>query len=408
MHRFGQQLKVLLPKFIESAYFYPMEMEKNKILITCAQRISPILAEEVKALGYKVTAVERMSVETEGTLQDTMRLNMQLRTGNRVLFLIKEFTANHPDKLYNAVKSIAWEKWIDPSGYISVSSFAQNDYITDTRFPNLKTKDAIVDRIYERKGKRPDSGPDRSGTVVFLHWKLDVCQIYFDTSGETISKHGYRKIPLKAPMIESLAAATILTSNWKTDQYFINPMCGSGTLAIEAALMATNTPPGLFKDNFGFMHLLSYKEKAWQEVKKEAEDQRKTIPEGKIIATDISKEAIGAARKNAQIAGVEHLITFQVCDFRDTPIPEGSGVVFLNPEYGERLGEEKSLEEVYQQIGDFFKQKCKGYTGYIFTGNLNLAKKIGLKAKRRVEFFNSKIDSRLLEYELYQGSRKEQ
>ena len=382
-------------------------MEKNKILITCALRISPILAEEVKSLGYEVKSVDRMSVETEGTLKDAMRLNMHLRTGNRVLYFIKQFRANHPDKLYNAVKNIPWEKWISPNGYVSVNSFVQNDYINDTRFPNLKTKDAIVDRIFERKGRRPDSGPDRNGTVIYLHWKLDDCQLYFDTSGETISKHGYRKIPMKAPMIESLAAATILSSNWKPDAHFINPMCGSGTLAIEAALMKINRAPGLYRDQFGFMFLPGYRQEDWEQVKNEAEKQLVSPSEAKIIATDISRETISAAKKNAELAGVDHLIEFEVCDFADTPIPEGKGVVFLNPEYGERLGEEQALEETYSKIGDFFKQKCKGYTGYIFTGNLNLAKRVGLKARRRIEFFNGKFDSRLLEYELYQGSKKE-
>lgn len=383
-----------------------MNMETNKILITCAHRISNILAEEVKALGYPVKSIDRMGVETEGTLQDTMRLNMHLRTATRVLYLIRSFTANHPDKLYTAVKDIPWEKWIDPSGYISVSSYAQNDYITDTRFPNLKTKDAIVDRLFKKRRRRPDSGPDRSRTTIFLHWKLDQCQIYIDTSGETIAKHGYRKIPLRAPMIESLAAAAILTSVWRPGKHFINPMCGSGTLAIEAALIAAKKAPGLFRENYGFMHVLPYKKEEWIAIKAEAESQQKNTIEGKIIASDISKEAIEAAKKNAKMAGVDHLIAFEVGDFVNTTIPEGEGVVMLNPEYGERLGEEKELEQTYRQIGDFFKQKCKGYTGYIFTGNLTLAKRIGLKAKRRVEFFNGTIDSRLLEYELYSGTRK--
>lgn len=381
-------------------------MEKNKILITCAQWISPVLAEEVKALGYPVKSVDRMGVETEGTLQDTMRLNMYLRTATRVLFLIKSFKASHPDKLYAAVKEIPWEKWIDPTGYVSVSSYAKNDYIVDSRFPNLKTKDAIVDRLYERRRKRPDSGPNRDKTAVFLHWKLDQCQLYVDTSGETIAKHGYRKIPLKAPMIESLAAATVLSTNWNPEKHFVNPMCGSGTLAIEAAQIAAQKAPGLFRDNFGFMHVLPYKKEEWEAVKKEAKAKQNNHVTGKIIATDISREAISAAQKNAEMAGVAHLIDFEICDFADTLIPAGEGIVFLNPEYGERLGEEKRLEETYKHIGDFFKQKCKGYTGYVFTGNLNLAKHIGLRTKRRIEFLNGKIDSRLLEYELYSGSKR--
>lgn len=380
---------------------------KNKILITCAKRISPVLAKEVEGLNLKVNKIDMMSVETEGTMEDAMRLNLHLRTGNRVLFLVESFKANHPDKLYDAVKKIPWEKYIPAEGYISVSSFVQNDYISDTRFPNLKTKDAIVDRLYQRNRVRPDSGPNRDKTVIFLHWRLNECSIYFDTSGETISKHGYRKLPYKAPMIESLAAATLISSQWNMKSPLINPMCGSGTIAIEAALMATRKAPGLFRDNFGFMHVKGYDDALWQSLVKKAKENVLPELDFKIIASDNNKLAIDAANTNAAVANVGHLIDFELCDFRDTTVPEEKGIVFLNPEYGERLGEEEQLALIYREIGDFFKNKCKGYTGYIFTGNLNLAKKVGLKARKRIEFFNSRIDSRLLEYELYSGTKKE-
>jgi len=270
----------------------------------------------------------------------------------------------------------------------------------------VKCKDAIVDRIKEKCGQRPDSGPDQDKTVVNLYWKDGVCSLYLDTSGEPLSRRGYRKIPMGAPMQETLAAAVIIATGWKGNSHFVNPMCGSGTLAIEAALAALNRPPGLLRDNFGFMHLKGFKEAFWNDLRTRARKEAKKSLECRIIATDIKREAVEAARKNAATAGVEHLIEFSSCDYSETTIPEGEGIVILNPEYGERMGKIQELEGVYRGIGDFFKQKCKGLKGYLFTGNLDLAKKIGLRAKRRIPFFNGGIECRLLEYELYEGSRK--
>jgi putative N6-adenine-specific DNA methylase len=197
-----------------------------------------------------------------------------------------------------------------------------------------------------------------------------------------------------------------MATRWDGKTAFINPMCGSGTLAIEAALIATNKAPGLMRHNFGFSHIKGYDDTIWKDLRQEAARKIPRSLDFPIIATDNDPKAIHAARTNAQSARVDHLIRFVICDFEETPLPETQkGIVILNPEYGERMGDEEILEETYSFIGDFFKKKCKGYTGYIFTGNMDLAKKVGLKAKRRIEFYNAKIDCRLLEYELYEGTR---
>jgi putative N6-adenine-specific DNA methylase len=271
---------------------------------------------------------------------------------------------------------------------------------------NVKIKDAIADRFRTKLDMRPDSGPSLDKTVIHLYWKDEEAELFIDTTGQTLSKHGYRRIPGKAPMLESLASATILASLWDKRSSFINPMCGSGTLAIEAALIATGRVPGLLRENYGFMHILGFEEVFLEIERQHIHDKIKEVPGLKIIATDYDEDAINISRINAGAAGVADLIEFVLCDFQDTNIPETEkGVIFFNPEYGERLGDEITLEETYALIGDFLKKKCKGYTGYIFTGNMNLAKKVGLKAKRRIEFYNGKIDCRLLEYELYSGSK---
>ncbi len=379
---------------------------KSRIVITCAKGMVPFLKEELHGLEFPVCSEGMASVETEGTMDDAMRLNLFIRTGHRILFFLERFKAKTPDELYRAVLGLKWEELIPEEGYLCVTSTVDHPAIKDARFANVKCKDAIVDRIRNLRSKRPDSGSERDRTVIHLFWKDDMASIFVDTSGQPLSKRGYRKIPLRAPMQETLAAGVVLATGWKGDNHFINPMCGSGTLAIEAALIGLGRPPGLLRSNYGFMHLKGFDESSWREIRRKARATAKDWMDGKIIATDISAEAVEGARRNAQTAGVERWIDFGICPYEETPIPSGAGVVVINPEYGERMGEKESLREIYKGIGDFFKKRCQGYRGYVFTGNFDLAKRVGLRTKRRILFYNSNIECRLLEYELYEGSQK--
>ncbi len=381
-------------------------MSTTPILITCPKGIPPFLKQELLALTFPVLSERVAGVETEGGFDDALRLNLLLRTAHRVLYLLKEFRATDAEELYRQVTAIDWEALIPEDGYVCVTSSVENPTIRDTRFASLKCKDAIVDRIKNMTGKRPDSGPERDRSVVHLYWKDDRCVVYLDTSGEPLSRRGYRKIPLEAPMQETLAAAVVLATGWDGSGTFINPMCGSGTLAIEAALIGLNRAPGVLRSNFGFMHLKGYNQTLWNELRERTKKEAKKSFPGRIIATDIDPDAVETAKKNAATAGVEHLIEFSACDFADTPLPDGGGIIVMNPGYGERMGEVAELEKTYKGIGDFLKQRCRGYTGYVFTGNPALAKKVSLKPKRSIPFFNSGIECRLLEYDLYEGSRK--
>jgi putative N6-adenine-specific DNA methylase len=380
---------------------------KSKIIITCNKRLAPYLQAEVEALGFTPDRVFSTGLELTGTVTDCIKLNLNLRCASQVLYSLKSFTAENPARLYKELVEMEWESLIDFTGYFSVTSNVDNETITTPLFANLKVKDAIVDRIKEKKEIRPNTGPELDKVVIHLYWKDDKADIFLDTSGETLAKHGYRKLPGKAPMLEALAASTIMSTNWDQKSPFVNPMCGSGTLAIEAALLATNKRPGLFRMNYSFMHVLGYEEEVFFAERRLLKDQAVKTIDFEIIATDISADAVDIARKNAQTAGVDQLITFKVCDFAETPVPETPGVIMFNPEYGERLGVHTKLEATYKRMGDFMKQEAKGYRGYIFTGNPDLAKRIGLRASRRVEFYNGKLDCRLLEYELYEGSRRE-
>jgi len=357
-------------------------------------------------MGFEILEEGIKGVMTSGSYPDTIKLNLHLRTANKVLFMVTDFPARDVGELYEGTNAVEWETLIPSNGYFSVDSNIKHPGINDSRFPNLKLKDAIVDRIRQKTNRRPNSGPFRDRTVIFLHWHSNRARIYIDTSGETLSKHNYRINPWKAPMIESLAAAAIAASKWEESTPFINPMCGSGTLAIEAALMSLKKPPALLRSNFGFMHTKLFDEEKWRLLRDEAVSGSREQTTSRIIATDINPRAITAAKENARNAKVEKYIDFQVCDFKETEIPDGDGTVFLNPEYGERIGEVETLGETYRDIGDFFKKQCSGKMGFVFTGNLDLAKGIGLKTSQRTIFYNAKIECRLLKFELYSGSKR--
>ncbi len=379
----------------------------SKVIITCNSRLSPYLQKEVQDLGFVPKRIFSTGVELEASVNDCIKLNLNLRCASQILYSIKSFQARNADDVYREVAALPWEDLIDFNGYVSINSNVNNESITTPLFANLKVKDAIADRIKARKGLRPNSGPDLGQTVIHLYWQENQAELYIDTSGETLAKHGYRKHPGKAPMLEALAAGVVYATEWDMKSPFVNPMCGSGTLAIEAALIATNRKPGLFRMNYAFMHILGYDQEVFFEERRllKAAIIKKT--DLKIIASDISAEAVEISINNAKTAGVDTLIEFQTCDFKDTNVPQEEGVVVFNPEYGERLGVHSKLENTYKEIGDFMKQSCKGYKGYVFTGNPELAKKIGLKASRKIEFYNGRLDCRLMEYELYQGTRRE-
>ncbi|MEQ1623898.1 MAG: class I SAM-dependent RNA methyltransferase [Sediminibacterium sp.] len=382
-------------------------LNSSKIIVTCHKWLAPALAKEIESLGYGRYSVFQTGVELEGTMADCIKLNLNLRCASQVMYSLKAFICNDPNELYRNLVTIPWEKMLVPDGYFSVTSNVYHPTIQTNLFANLRVKDAIVDRMRETTQQRPSTGSELSGAVVYLFWKKDEAEVFLDTSGETLAKHGYRKLPGKAPMLEALAAATILSTKWNKSTPFINPMCGSGTLAIEAALIASNRVPGLMRSNYAFMHIKGYDQSIYEKERAAIDAKINHHPNIIIIASDLSDKAIEIAKINAAVAGVEQMIDFQVCDFESTRLPETEGsVIMFNPEYGERLGDEIELNATYARMGDFLKNKCKGFTGYIFTGNLDLAKKIRLKPSRRIEFYNATIDCRLLEYELYAGTKR--
>ena len=394
--------------------------DKNyPIIISCAKELARWTEREVRDMGYSVIEVTENTVVVRGDVRDVMKLNLKLRTAHRALVPLLRAECRNIKDLYRLAVSIDWENILEADGYFSVSSIVHNFTIRDTRLPSLYTKDAIADRMREKCQRRPDSGGENKGAAVFVYWERNEVIIYLDTSGEPLSKRGYRKIPGSAPMQETLAAACIMAMGWDGTKPFLSPMCGSGTPAIEAALIALNKAPGSLKGHFAFPSVKGYDriipgEKAphvaprqhagaspdqiWKEIVLEAKaaERKDGIPE--IIATDISPEAVENAHSNAIAAGVAPYITFKACDFGESPVPTTPGAVFFNPEYGIRLGTYEELAPVYERIGTFMNASCPGWTGGLITGNPDLARLVNLYYKARVPFFNGPIDCRLFIY----------
>ncbi len=390
------------------------------IILSCAKELSQWTEKEVRALGYEPVEVTENTVVVRGAMRDVMRLNLQLRTAHRVLVPLLRADCYNIRDLYELAYSIDWENLLEADGYFSVSSIVHNHTIRDTRIPSLYTKDAIADRMREKCQRRPDSGGENIGAAVFVYWERNEVIIYLDTSGEPLSKRGYRKIPGSAPMQETLAAACLMALDWKGDRPFVSPMCGSGTPAIEAAMLAMNKAPGALKSHFAFQSIKGYTrilpgekaprvaprqkagatpEQIWKEMLLDAKtaERREGIPA--IIATDISPEAVGNAQINAHAAGVFDAIEFVPCDFAQTPIPDAKGTIFFNPEYGIRLGTYEELAPIYARMGEFMRAKCAGWQGSVITGSPELAKCIDLIYQKRVPFFNGPIDCRLFIYD---------
>ncbi len=387
--------------------------KKRLVRVTCAQHVAPYLRREVEALGHQIQDEDSVGVHIGASLIDCMPLNLRLRTAQHVLWLLKRFRCPSPDALYTHTASFPWEALIENDGYVSVMANVENPKITNSMYPMLVVKDAIVDRIAKRTGARPDSGPDRSQTVINLYWKGERAWLYLNTSGQWLADRGYRRLPHHAPMRETLAAAVLMGAGYDGTTPLVNPMCGSGTIAIEAALMAAGRAPGLLRSNYGLLHTRLDLDEAWRAARREAgklSRPKELGPVPPIVASDHDPEALDAARRNAQVAGVDHLIQFVECDFAESPLPLGGGArpghIIMNPEYGERMGETDALAGTYERIGDFLKQRCAGWTGHVFTGSKTLAGKIGLRASRRIPFMNAQIECRLLRFEMYEGTRE--
>lgn len=357
-------------------------------------------AAELTALGIAQTAILRGGVSFVTGKEGLYRANLWLRTASRVLLNLATFPCLSPEELYAGVHAIAWQELITPTMTLAVDCTLRDSVITHSGFAALKTKDAIVDKIRENCGARPSVNTAAPDVRINIHLAKNVCTVSLDSSGAALDRRGYRLERNDAPLRETLAATVVALTGWDGSVQLADPMCGSGTIPIEAALIATRRAPGMNR-SFGFQRWIDFDEALWNTILTEAENGVQPLPAGMITGYDLDAGALQMARRNSEsaaLAGKIHFFHSALEDFK----PEGEkGVLIINPPYGKRLGEEEELKELYCRIGDIMKQRCRGWTGFVLTGNLELAKYIGLKASRRFVLFNGAIECRLLKYELY-------
>jgi 23S rRNA (guanine2445-N2)-methyltransferase len=368
---------------------------------TCARGIEPVLADELRALGADAVVPGRGGVAFAGDRALLYRANLWLRTAIRVLRPILEVTVASPDELYDAVRGIDWSRYMTPDHTLAVDCNVRDSQITHSRYAALRTKDAICDQFLRRSGRRPSVDVDEPMVGLNLHVYRDQAVLSLDSSGESLHKRGYRPILTKAPLNEALAAALVLLTGWNGQTAFADPLCGSGTLPIEAAWIALRRPPGLTRKRFGFQGWMDFDVKLWTELRDEARrGVRKQLP-APVIGSDVRRDAVTFSINNARAAGIGHLVRFgvkDVADFRPPPGPPGT--ILCNPPYGERIGEEKDLAGLYGTLGEVFRRHCAGWAAWVFTGNAALARQIGLEPARQVPLFNGKIPCRLLQFDL--------
>jgi len=380
-----------------------------RFFATAAKGIEPILAKELEALNAQKIQPTTGGVHFEGTLETLYRVNLWLRTANRVLMPIAEFPCPTPQALYENVRHIRWSDWMALEQTFAVDCNCRDSQITHSHYAALKIKDAIVDQFRDETGARPNVAPRHPELRINAHIVKDHCGLSLDTSGERLHLRGYRSQATEAPLRETLAAAIVELVGWDSEGLFIDPMCGSGTLLIEAALKAMNCAPGLLrcgdvasgKPGFGFQRWLGFDRKLWGRLIDEAKSQILNEFPGRVLGYDISREAVKIASQNAERAGLEKHIRFARGDALNLNPPGNRGVIVCNPPYGERLGQLDELKLLYKRFGDVLKQQCTGYTAYLFTGSLKLAKCIGLRTTKRFTLYNGPIECRLLKYELF-------
>jgi putative N6-adenine-specific DNA methylase len=329
------------------------------------------------------------------------RVNLWARTIFRVLVPLREFYCPNSDILYGEVQKISWDKYLQPHNTLAVNCTGGNQKLNHTHFTALQVKNAIVDQQRRKSGQRSSVDAENPDISINVHIHQDRCILSLDSSGTSLHRRGYRQAMGKAPLKETLAAALLDMANWDASLPFLDPLCGSGTLPLEAGLKALNIAPGLFRQKFGFESFPDFDEHLWQKLLTEAKNSQIRDLKALIWGSDRDPDILAQARSNAQKCGIADQIKFSQTNLSQVEAPTDSGVIICNPPYGERLGDPRELGALYKTLGDIFKQRFKGWTAFVLTGNKELAKKVGLRASRRIPVYNGALACTLLKYELY-------
>ncbi|MFE1745687.1 class I SAM-dependent RNA methyltransferase [Coleofasciculus sp. H7-2] len=373
----------------------------NHYFATVARGLEPIAAAELERLGAKEVRPDFTGVHFVGDKAMLYRVNLWARTIFRVLVPIHEFACYDAQMLYREVQKISWEDYLHPNNTLAVDCTGGNQKLNHTHFTALQVKNAIIDQQRHQSGHRSSVDTENPDVRINAHIHQDRCILSLDSSGTSLHRRGYRPAMGLAPLKETLAAAILDMAEWDANLPFLDPLCGSGTLPLEAALKALNIAPGLFRENFGFFSWLDFDEHLWDEIWAEAENSEISDLKASIWGSDKDPDILNQARTNAQRCGIEDKVTFTQTELSQLEAPTDSGILICNPPYGERLGDERELGELYKMLGDVFKQRFKGWTAFVLTGNKELAKRVGLKTSRRIPVYNGSLACTLLKYELY-------
>ncbi|MEO7081853.1 MAG: THUMP domain-containing protein, partial [Flavobacteriales bacterium] len=361
--------------------------------------------EELLRLGAKDVEKRNRAVEFTGDLGFLYKANLCLRTALRVVIPIEDFTVRNEQDLYAGIKKIPWEVFMTADDTFAFAAKLNSDLFGHSQYAAQLAKDALADRFREKTGKRPSVDVEDPALRIRLFIFGDQCSVTLDSSGDSLHKRGYREQTNLAPLNEVLAAGMVLLSGWDRMSNFVDPMCGSGTILIEAALIAANIPPGVYRKNYGFQRWNDYDPALWEKVYNGAME-RISGNRPVILGGELSKNVARKAETNIAIAELKEEIEVRNTAFEDLEAPAGRGVIIINPPYGERMDEDVDINAVYKMIGDTLKKNWAGYDAWVLTPNLEAAKFIKLTPKPKIRLFNGALDCRFMRYELYEGSRR--
>jgi putative N6-adenine-specific DNA methylase len=374
----------------------------NSYFATVARGLEPLAAKELETLGAKEVREDFTGVHFKGDKALLYRVNLWARTIFRVLVPIREFACSDPKTLYREVQKIDWEEYLTPVHTLAVDCTGSgSNQLNHTHFTALQVKNAIVDQQRDTQGERSSVDTHLPDVRVNVHIHRDRCILSLDSSGESLHRRGYRPAMGAAPLKETLAAALLELAEWKPGVPFLDPLCGSGTLPLEAGLKALNIAPGSFREHFGFFGWPDFDQPLWQEMTEQATQGEGATFGSPILGSDSDPEVLTQARTNATLCGLRDQVIFTQTSLMDIEAPTETGILICNPPYGERLGNAEELGSLYKSLGDVFKQRFKGWTAFILTGNKELAKRVGLKASRRIPVYNGSLACTFLKYEMY-------
>lgn len=372
------------------------------LFVTCAPELEPLLLDELQELGISSVLGYRGVTVSDWDWDTIYRINYASRLASRVLLPLARFKCFDRHSLYAHAAEIDWSQFLKTGWTFAIDANVNHRALRNSLFAAQVVKDAICDQMRQKTGKRPSVDIQNPHLQINLFIQQQHAIISFDTSGVPLHKRGYRQESVEAPIQESLAAAILRLAKYTREQILLDPCCGSGTILIEAALMATHTPPGYLRKEWGFMRHPQFEQAAWLKVRNRIDAERTTLEPGHLFGIDRSQQAIRACKINLKAAGFNQQIEIQQADFREFTPTVNPNLIIANPPHGKRLEEEEVLKPLYRSLGDFLKHTCtKPGRSFVFTTSPDLAKEVGLAASKRHVLSSGGLDARLLEYEIF-------